>query len=53
MEEYPAEGTDEAGEYECAVTISCDHCGISMTREYRSEAVEEWNTRKKKVMIIV
>lgn len=45
MEEYPADGTHPAGEYEARVTIDCNTCGVSLSEEYRSEAVALWNNR--------
>lgn len=45
MEEYGPEDGHPGGEFHAHALIQCDHCGIEVSDEYRSQAVENWNTR--------
>ena len=45
VREYPADDQHPAGEYEAWVNISCDTCGFQLGEEYRSDAIQAWNTR--------
>lgn len=45
VELYSANADGPAGEYDAHHTISCDHCGIDMSAEYRDDVATAWNRR--------
>ena len=45
VEEYPADEDGPAGEFDVQTSVDCDECGISVSAEYRDEAIEAWNRR--------
>jgi len=45
VEEYPADNDGPAGEFDVQTSVDCDECGISVSAEYRDEAIEAWNRR--------
>lgn len=49
VEEYPADETFPAGEYDAAHMICCDVCGLEVREEYRAEAAARWNQRKRAI----
>lgn len=45
VEEYVADSSGPAGEFDAWFTIHCDECGIEKGEEYRSDAIAAWNRR--------
>ena len=45
VEEYEADADGPAGEWDAAFSIDCDTCGISVSEEYREDAISNWNNR--------